>query len=455
MAKRKLDPRKLLRGTAYTAKGAIAPEKGFEQEQGSSLQSALREVVPELGTPSQAALTYKKMARNATVRASLRAARTGVLGADYFVEPYDDTPDSRLIAEFVEYNLFTGMNRPFKKVLADVLKMYEYGVSVFESVYETREWAAKQTGANRRKYTMLRKLAYRPRSTIAKFVYDDAGGPVSIVQNAVRADGKVQEVTIPVEKLIIFTFDEDGSAEGESLLRSAYEHWFYKTHLYKVDAIQKERHAIGIPDIELGIGADSADWAAARILGKNLRTNEQAHVVRTASMKVGFLKVEGELVDVMKSIEHHDGQIMLNVMAQFLLLGLEGQGGGRATSGAQLDMFSKSLRYIAELICAAFNMYLIPRLVAYNFDTVNFPALNVRNIGESKDLQLWAAAIANLIAKGALTVDDPTEAWIRKVFDIPVLQIPRPDITLHSQKGGGGAGRPETTGNVGKADAEA
>ena len=126
MAKRKLDPRKLLRGTAYTAKGAIAPEKGFEQEQGSSLQSALREVVPELGTPSQAALTYKKMARNATVRASLRAARTGVLGADYFVEPYDDTPDSRLIAEFVEYNLFTGMNRPFKKVLADVLKMYEY-----------------------------------------------------------------------------------------------------------------------------------------------------------------------------------------------------------------------------------------------------------------------------------------------------------------------------------------
>ena len=452
------DPRKLLRGTSYTAKGALKPPKNNDIELGSSFQGQLREVVPELGSIYQAVQTYRKMSRSAVVRTSLRAARTGVLGADYFVEPHDDKPENIEIAEFVAYNLFDGANRPFKKTIADVLKMYEYGVSVLEMVFETREWVGKRAGANRRKYTMLRKLAYRPRSTIAKFEYDDNGGPAGIVQNAIRKDGSIQEVPIPIEKLIIFTFDEDGGVEGEPLLRSAYEHWFYKQHLYKVDAIQKERHAIGIPDVELGIGYSADDKEAAQTMAKNLRTNEQAFVVRPQQIKVSFLKPEGELVDVMKSIEHHDGQILLNVMAQFLLLGLEGTGGGRATSGAHLDMFAKSLRYVAELICAAFNMYLIPKLVAYNYDTTEFPSIQVRNIGESKDLQLWASAVANLIAKRAITVDMETEQWIRKTIDAPSFKgndKERERLLSLQQKAGGFPGRPEETGNLGKADAEA
>ena len=37
--------------------------------------------------------------------------------------------------------------------------MYEFGFSVMEKVYEDREWSPRKTGANRRVYTMLRKLA--------------------------------------------------------------------------------------------------------------------------------------------------------------------------------------------------------------------------------------------------------------------------------------------------------
>ena len=103
-------------------------------------------------------------------------------------------------------------------------------------------------------------------------------------------------------------------------------------------------------------------------------------------------------------------------------------------------------------------MYLIPKLVAYNYDTTEFPSIQVRNIGESKDLQLWASAVANLIAKRAITVDMETEQWIRKTIDAPSFKgndKERERLLSLQQKAGGFPGRPEETGNLGKADAEA
>jgi hypothetical protein len=134
--------------------------------------------------------------------------------------------------------------------LQNICHFIEDGFAVFEPVWELREWAPKKTtpNANRRKYTMLRKLAVRPATTITEFMYDDNGGPLGVKQQAISADGNTKEVEIPIEKLVIFTFDKTGgNLEGESILRSAYPHWFYKKVLYDIDAIQKERHGIGIP----------------------------------------------------------------------------------------------------------------------------------------------------------------------------------------------------------------
>jgi hypothetical protein len=343
------------------------------------------------------------------------------MGADYFVEAFDDSPDAKDVAEFVAFNLLEGTNAPFLMILEDALRMYEFGFSVFEKVYEQREWAPKRTMANRRKYTMLRKLAPRPTPTIQEIKYDDNGGPVSIVQGAVRANGKPEKVEIPVEKLLIFSNNrKGGNLEGKSLLRTAYRPWFFKSQLYNIDGIQKERHGMGFPTIELMPGYKSTDKAAALEMVTNIRTNERGGAVLPPGWKLSFLELPGQPVDVMRSIEHHNGNIMLNTMTQFLLLGVEGSGGGRATSGAHQDMFNKSLRYVANLICDAVNLYCIPYLVGYNFDTDRFPRLRARNLGETKDLQQWASAISNLLAQNAITPDIETEQWVRTIIDAPL-----------------------------------
>jgi hypothetical protein len=387
---------------------------------------------------------------DASVDISLRATKMPVQAGTFYVEPFSEAPQDLEVSEFVDYNLFDA-SRPFQLTLEDVLRMFEDGFAVLEKVWELREWAPKKAMANRKKYTMLRKLGPRPSTTIKEITYDDNGGPVAVVQNAIRADKKIDEVTIPIEKAMIFTLNgKGGDLEGRSILRTAYPHWYYKTYLYKIDAIQKERHGIGIPDIEVGPGADEADKVAARELGENLRTNEKAHVVRPPHIKVGFIKIEGQPVDALASADHHDGMIMKNVFVQFLNLGLQGSGGGRATSGSHMDMFMKSLRYVANLVCQYFNLYLIPQLVSYNFDTKNYPKLKVRNVGEARDLQMFASAISNLVLKGVITMDQETEQWAREQFDMPKKLGERPADVVKNRNGV--PGRPEDAGNVGKPD---
>jgi len=167
-------------------------------------------------------------------------------------------------------------------------------------------------------------------------------------------------------------------------------------------------------------GFTTADVSAAWEMVTNMRTNERAGFVEPPGFEFRFERLEGQPVNILPSIEHHDARILLNVMAQFLLLGLQG-GGGRATSGAHVDMFQKAMKYVANYICGVFNLYLIPRLVGYNFDTTEFPTMRVRNVGETKDLQMWASAHANLFSQEILTKTFETEEWYRENLDMPYL----------------------------------
>jgi len=427
-----VSPHKAGKPSTFTAKGLqgvqIEPPL-LDSELGSSQPTSIRETVPDLLTPFQRTLTYGSMMNDAGVNVSIRVAKMPVLGAEFYVEPHSAEPIDIEIAQFITANLMEGMSAPFLTALDDILYMYVDGYSVMEKVYEMRTWSANAKGANSRQYTMLKKLGVRPASTAKEINYDDNGGPAEFIQSAIRASGQPQDVTLPVQKIIIFTFQKrGGDLSGKSLLRTAYPHWYYKSHFYKIDAVQKERHSIGVPRGKLLPGYNQNDKIIMRTLLRNLRINEEAFVMQTPNIEIDFIKVESQLVDVLASAKEHNAMILLNVLAQFILLGLESSGGGRATAGAGTDLFMKSLKYVANYITDQINMYLIPELVVWNYPTTNFPKLKVRNIGDTRDLQMLGSAIANLVAQGAIQFDDDTENWVRRVFDMPARTSPRQDI---------------------------
>lgn len=467
--KPKANPRTAPTGTSYKSSGInTARPAAIDVETGSSQPTVIREIVPQLASPFQRAQVYAQMMNYASVDVSMRLYKTPILGSEFFMEPYSDSPQDQEIAEFIWANLAEGMSSPFLSSLEDILGMYEDGWSLVEKVYERREWSPHRAGANTKQYIMLKKLAPRPVLNVKDITYDDEGGPKEITYNAIRADKTVEEVTLPIEQIIIFTFNKKGGdITGKSLLRTAYPHWYYMTHFYKIDAIQKERHAIGVPKGKMLPGAMATDKVALRTMLRNLRTNEESFIIETPTIEVTFEKPQGAMVDVLASAGHHNTMILMNVLGQFISLGSSDSGGGRATAATQSDMFMKSLKFVANKIAEQINTYLIPELVVWNYPTKNFPRLNVRNIGETRDIQMWAAAIANLYSQSALTAGHtPTENWIRKIIDAPSIPdsfvgpakasggvILPPDASASSSNGNsqrGGVADVIRTGNVGK-----
>lgn len=470
---RKGKPHSKVTGTSYVSGGQsdIQLNPQDYNEGGSAARTTLFESVPELTSRTIAQQTYTRMYRNSvSVRIGMRAAEAPVVGGDYYVEPFSNEPDDLLVAEFVKFNLFNAASVPFKRTIRSICNgQYKSGFKIMEKVWELREWNPSETvkGANRKQYTVLKKLSPRPSDSIQEITYDKNGAPTGAIQNAIDPQaGTVGTVTLPIEKIAIFPFEEeDGDLYGNSILRPAFMHYTFLEPLYKIDGIQKERHGIGVPRIHLNAGYTADDKNLAHVIGRNLRVNERAYVVENDRFTVDFIEVKGQLIDALKSAEFHDTMILKSILLQFLNMGVtEGGGGGRNTGATHLDMFLKSMRYVAESICDIYNHYIIPYIVAFNFNTDQFPQLKVRNIGETKDLQMWASAMANLVGKNAIQVDDDTENFIRAQVDFPKRSTPRYEppaptkvtelITdSHGEAlndNSTGTGHPNGTGNVGK-----
>jgi hypothetical protein len=397
---------------------------------------------------------YDRMRKSdGTVRGTLRVIKTPVLGARWFIEPGGPRKMDKRAADFVWSNLTEGMSISWMQVLTEALLMFDFGYYMFEKVYDT-----VQLDGNSR--TVWKKLAPRHPMDVESWEFDSSdGGPLGCwvyvsdedlneamqglpgdqygpgdpgyspypgmdnaptggVSGIPNLPGVYGQGTpghpgcrfIPIDKLLVFTFDrEAGNIEGVSVLRSAYKHWYFKEQLYKIDAIQKERHGIGIPVIKLPQGYKDEDKKAAEELGRNIRTNERAHIVLPPGWEVNMLKLEGNPVDAMKSIQHHDELIEKNIVAYFLNSG----------RNVDVDMFLKSVRFAADIVADTFNLYAIPQLVKYNFPNAKMPKLRHRHIGEAVDWRTMSFAIRNFIGAGVITPDQPMEDNIRDELGLP------------------------------------
>lgn len=351
--------------------------------------------------------TYDRMRRSdGTVAGSLKIAKTPVLEAQWWVDPVDpEDEQSVMIADFVTNALFEWQTIGWTQFLTESLTMLDFGYSFFEKVFRFTTW-------RQRPRVIWQKFAPRAVEDVTEWYYDKNGGPVAAEMTGFEG---TNDILIPIQKLLLFSYRmEAGNLEGRSAMREMYKHWYFKENLYKVDAIQKERHGIGIPVIKLPPNFSPKDKTLADELGRNLRTNEWAHIVLPPLWEIEFAQVGGNTVDVLESINHHDMKIMDSVLGGFNRT--EKQGDAKV----QLDIFMKASRYFADLIREVVNKFGIPELVSYNWRNIDvFPKLKVRHIGQVTDLRTQSFTVRNLIGAGAIKPDDPLEEYLREVNDLP------------------------------------
>jgi hypothetical protein len=372
-----------------------------------------QELNPKLRDKQGIRTYYDLKRQDGTIRGSLLQIKTPIRAAHWFISPASPSVRDKNIADFVEECLFDKLNVDWSQVLDDVLTMFEYGYSVIEKVY--------RFDGDR---VVLQKLAPRHPLDIREWIFDRQGGTQGIVMEpSILAAGMFfppgamleVEPFIPIRKLAIFSLEpEAGDLSGISVLRSAYKHWYYKDTLYKIDAIQKERHGIGVPVIILPPGFTADDKKLADELGRNLRTNDRAHIVIPSNWQIMFAKLEGQPVSAIESIDHHNGQIKINILAPFM--------DDSTPTKESTDIFYKSTRYLASSIANIFNKFVIRQLVDLNFSrTKKYPKLRARRIGEWEDLRTLSFAIRNFVGANLITPDDPLEEQIRQEADLPPM----------------------------------
>lgn len=381
---------------------------------------------------------------DAQVRSGLMLVKSPVLSAQWYVQPASDSEEDIEVAEFVDWCLHN-MHRTFLRIVADALRCLDYDHYVFEKVFETAEWTPSRKGAHTRIVHKWADWSPRPPVTLEDVEYDDNGHPTGWwhVPGGRRADRKL----LNWRKLLVFTWDgEADNPRGMSILRSAYRHWFYKHNLYKVDAIQKERHGIGIPRVKLSQGFKKEDKNIANEIGRNLRTNEKAHVTELPNFVVDFIEMKGQPVDALESADHHNYEIAKNVLVQFL----NSRQGSNAKDESHIDLFVKALKFLGDYIRGVINQDAIPQLVDYNFDVKKYPTLRVRRIAENVEWRTMSVALRNLSEPGFITPDDATEEWLRDQMDFPLTfqkRSVKDRITKGGTRGGAPGGAPAANGN--------
>ncbi len=350
---------------------------------------------------------YDRMRRNdGAVYSALLAAKTPIKGAKWYVQSASPEPQAKEIADFVHKNLTKWMTYSWPRVLSEALLKLDFGYYMFEKV-----WAIRNIDGIERVY--LKKLAARHPLDVIEWHFDRHGGPRMAEMESIDGETPVQ---IPIDKLVVFTHDhEAGDLRGRSVLRSAYKHWFYAENAYKIDGIQKERHGIGIPIITLPVGFSKSDKELAHEIGRNLRTNESAHVVLPVAWEIIFAKLEGQPVSALETAVHHSRMIYKNL----LLDALWGTSSDGAATAQQL-MFYKSSRYTADVIADTINSWVIPQLVDFNwFGIEEYPELRVRKLGDIEDSRTNSFSARNYVGAGIIIPDEDLEAWARQDIDAP------------------------------------
>lgn len=364
---------------------------------------------------------YEEMRRSdAQVNACLLAFELPIRSTLWSIDPgatidgaEEAVTDSDLeIQKFVEGVIFD-MQTTWDDLLRQILSMVTFGYSVFEKVYAMKD-----------EKIVLQNLSQRLARTVYKWNREE-DGRYGITQNVLMNDEmKPFTIELSADKIVVFTFRREGdNMEGISALRSAYKHWYIKDTLYKLDAVKHERQSVGIPVITLPAVHEESDETEAEEILQNLRATEKSFVVLPSpDWKFEFADMGGsKVVDTEKSINHHNGQIVQNILAGFLELGKAGNGGSYALSEDQSSLFLLSLTALANQVCGTFNRHIIPELVDLNFDLVEgqrYPQLTFQKLGEVKYSE-FATSLSTLTGAGLLTPDSETEEHVRKLYDLP------------------------------------
>lgn len=335
------------------------------------------EFLRELRGPSGVRI-YREMAKNDPVVGASLFAYT-MLGKEVSfrvdsARPGDLKADE--VAEFIRGALFDDMSLSWRDLLGEIFSFLTYGWSYFEVVLKRRggdvvDPALKSRFNDGR--IGWRKWAIRGQDSLVNWVLDEHGGINGMTQSAWP---RLEPVMIPIDRALLFrTASEKNSPEGASLLRTAYQPFYYKRRIQIIRGIGIERDLAGVPTLTPPEGVDL--WnpndanavtlkAQAEKIVRNIRRDEHEGIVKPFGWTLELLaSAGGRQFDVTAVVAQLNAEIAMSMMTDFVLVGHE-KIGARSVAQDKRDVFSHAASSFLDGIAEVINRFAIPQLVRLN-----------------------------------------------------------------------------------------
>lgn len=393
------------------------------------------EFLPELRGDKWTKVIRRMSEQDAIVGAILFAIEMQIRNVDYDVTPASDDPRAVEIAEFVE-SCLDDMSMTWCDTMSEILTMLPYGWDWMEQVYKVRQGPSKDPKRNSKHSDGKigwRKWSVRGQDTLSEWQFDEDGGVQGMWQ---AAPPRYQRVFIPIDKSLLFrTTARKGNPEGRSVLRTAYEAWYYKVNIQRVEAIGIERDLNGLPVIYAPANIMSTDASAAQVaqyealkdIVTNIRNDEMAGVVMpqvfdensnrlyelTLLASAGARQFDTDAV-----IARYDQRIAMSVLADFILLGHESTG-TYSLGSSKSSMFTYAITSWLKSIADVINRHAIPRLLRYNGWPEDLaPMIEFGEVGEVSLAEI-ADYVEKLTGANIITPDEELEDHMRTRANLP------------------------------------
>ena len=328
----------------------------------------------ELANWPTACKVYEEMGSNSAIVGTLLfAIKSLCRSTKWKVHPCSQKAEDLEVAEFVESCLFKDMDVPFAEVVNEALTMLQYGWALSEVVY-------KNVGGR----IGIKKIALRAQSSLFMWIFAEDGnrkGDLIAMRQLSPPDFKLTD--IPLHKCLLFRTDSTAdNPQGKSILRNAVRSWKFKSQIEILEGVGAERDLAGLPIVKvpaaLLTGKDAETIAAKDSyykLATDVRRDAKEGVVlpsecwpdtSTRMYDIELLSAGGKKqINVDAVIRRYDLAILSTVLADFVMIGHEGNG-SHALHTAKTDVFMAAIEAYLDIIAETINRHLIPRLLQLN-----------------------------------------------------------------------------------------
>jgi len=396
------------------------------------------EFLAQLSGP-KAQRVYREMADNdAALGGAILAMETLAKQVAWSIDPADDSPAAHEVAEFVE-SCRQDMEHTWADFISEAMSMIVFGWAFFEEVYKLRigpkEPSARFRSKHRDGRWGWRKLAIRAQESLYEWIFDNETGDATHMVQMPAPDYRIRK--IPLSKgLHLRIRSRKGSPEGRSLLRNAYRSWYFLKRIQEIEAIGTERDLAGLPDMQVPVevmqAAPGSEMGRLRAyyetMVSRIRRGEYEGIVRPSEQdrsgnptgyKFGLVSSGGRRpVDVDAIIRRYESRILISLLAEFLVLGMD-KVGSFALSSDKTDLFAQSVAALLAVIVEGFNRTCIPKLCELNgIPEELHPKLKHGDL-EQRSLAELATYIATLSGAGHLAPSDALDDYLRDYADLP------------------------------------